>query len=119
MLIGFIALIALVNVLFVKFGWTLHWMGLPVNGDSFSLSNLFGAVFSVFAYCMGVPANEILTVGGFLGTKMVINEFVAYADMAPMIKEGLLSHKATVIASFACCGFANFSSIAIQVGGIG
>lgn len=119
MLIGFIALIALVNVLLVKFGWTLHAMGLPVTGDLFSLSNIFGAIFAVFAYCMGVPGNEVITVGGFLGTKLVINEFVAYANMTPMIKAGALSPKAVVIASFACCGFANFSSIAIQVGGIG
>ena len=109
MLIGFIALIALINVVLVKVGWTLHWMGLPVNGDAFSLNNLFGALFSVFAFCMGV----------FLGTKLVINEFVAYAQMTPMIQSGELSAKAALIASFACCGFANFSSIAIQVGGIG
>lgn len=119
MLIGFIALIALINVVLVKVGWTLHWMGLPVNGDAFSLNNLFGALFSVFAFCMGVPSSEIFTVGGFLGTKLVINEFVAYAQMTPMIQSGELSAKAALIASFACCGFANFSSIAIQVGGIG
>jgi CNT family concentrative nucleoside transporter len=119
MLIGFIALIALVDIVLIKFGWTLHAMGLPVNGDLFSLGNIFGGLFSVFAFAMGVPSNEIFTVGSLLGTKLVINEFVAYAQLAPMIKEQTLSPKAILIASFACCGFANFSSIAIQVGGIG
>jgi CNT family concentrative nucleoside transporter len=119
MLIGFIALIALVDLIFVKFGWTLHALGLDVNGEQFKLSNLLGIVFSGFAWCMGVPGNEVMKVGSLLGTKMVINEFVAYANLAPMIKNNELSQKAIVIASFACCGFANFSSIAIQVGGIG
>jgi CNT family concentrative nucleoside transporter len=119
MLIGFIALIALVNVALIKIGWTLHWLGLPVTGDQFSLNTIFGALFAVFAFAMGVPSNEIFTVGGLLGTKLVINEFVAYAQLSPMIREGALSPKAILIASFACCGFANFSSIAIQVGGIG
>jgi len=76
-------------------------------------------VFSLFAFVMGVPVQDISTVGSLLGTKMVINEFVAYANMSPMIANQTLSPKAIIIASFACCGFANFSSIAIQVGGIG
>jgi concentrative nucleoside transporter, CNT family len=119
MLIGFIALIALIDLILVKFGWTLHALGVPIHGDQFSLNNLFGLVFAGFAWCMGVPGNEVLKVGSLLGTKLVINEFVAYANLAPMIKNEELSQKAAVIASFACCGFANFSSIAIQVGGIG
>jgi concentrative nucleoside transporter, CNT family len=119
MLIGFIALIALADFILVKIGWTLHWAGLPVMGDWFSLNNIFGHIFSVFAWAMGVPGSESVQVGGLLGTKLVINEFVAYSNLAPMIKEGALSQKAIVIASFACCGFANFSSVAIQVGGIG
>jgi CNT family concentrative nucleoside transporter len=119
MLIGFIALIALVDLILVKFGWTLHALGVPVEGTQFSLNNLFGLVFAGFAWCMGVPSAEIMKVGGLLGTKLVINEFVAYANLVPMIKEGSLSPKAIIVASFACCGFANFSSIAIQVGGIG
>ena len=119
MLIGFIALIALADAVLIKIGWTLHWAGLPVMGDWFSLNNIFGHIFSVFAWAMGVPANETVQVGGLLGTKLVINEFVAYSNLAPMIKDGILSQKAIVIASFACCGFANFSSVAIQVGGIG
>lgn len=119
MLIGFIALIAMIDLILVKFGWTLHALGMPVEGTQFSLNNLFGLLFAGFAWCMGVPSPEVMKVGSLLGTKLVINEFVAYANLAPMIKEGALSPKAVVIASFACCGFANFSSIAIQVGGIG
>ncbi|MBA4322852.1 MAG: NupC/NupG family nucleoside CNT transporter, partial [Odoribacter sp.] len=68
---------------------------------------------------MGVPVKESLSVGSLMGTKMVINEFVAYTDLTPMISQGLLSAKSIVIASFALCGFANFSSVAIQIGGIG
>lgn len=112
MLIGFIALIALVNVILAKCG---SWVGL----NNFSLDTIFGAVFSLFAWAMGVPAADTQTVGTLLGTKLVINEFVAYSNLAPMIKSGALSQKAIVIVSFALCGFANFSSIAIQVGGIG
>jgi CNT family concentrative nucleoside transporter len=68
---------------------------------------------------MGVPSADIFTVGSLMGTKLVINEFVAYSDLSPMIQHGLLSTKSIIIASFALCGFANFSSIAIQIGGIG
>ena len=68
---------------------------------------------------MGVPVKEAMPVGSLMGTKMVVNEFVAYTDLSPMIQQGLLSAKSVVIASFALCGFANFSSVAIQIGGIG
>jgi len=124
MLIGFIALIALVNA---TLGWSGRLIGLTglsldfigININALSLDAIFGAVFSLFAFVMGVPMQDIHTVGTLLGTKMVINEFVAYANMSPMIANQTLSPKAIAIASFACCGFANFSSIAIQVGGIG
>jgi len=124
MLIGFIALIALVNA---TLGWTGRLVGMTgldlgfigININALSLDAIFGSVFSLFAFVMGVPLQDIHTVGTLLGTKMVINEFVAYANMGPMIANQTLSPKAIAIASFACCGFANFSSIAIQVGGIG
>lgn len=124
MLIGFIALIALVNAVLIKIGVLLSMTGMNlsfigINLSNFTLDSIFGALFSIFAYAMGVPAAETTTVGTLLGTKMVINEFVAYANLSPLIKNGQLSEKAVIIASFACCGFANFSSIAIQVGGIG
>jgi CNT family concentrative nucleoside transporter len=124
MLIGVIALIALIDALL---GWlghlaamtslTLDAVGLDLN--NLRLKDILGAVFSIFAWAMGVPWHEAHSVGSLMGTKLVINEFVAYSDMSPMIAAGSLSPKAAIIASFALCGFANFSSVAIQVGGIG
>ncbi len=124
MLIGFIALIALLNAILVKFGGLIAMTGLTldfigININHLTLDSIFGAFFSIFARAMGVPAAESFTVGSLLGTKLVINEFVAYANLTPMIANQTLSEKSIIIASFACCGFANFSSIAIQVGGIG
>jgi CNT family concentrative nucleoside transporter len=124
MLIGFIALIALVNVLLGKLGILIASGGLDFSGIGIDLSKLdlnsiFGSVFSVFAAAMGVPAQDTFTVGSLMGTKMVINEFVAYSNLSPMIANGSMHPKSLLIASFALCGFANFSSIAIQVGGIG
>jgi concentrative nucleoside transporter, CNT family len=124
MLIGVIALIALVDALLGYFGHFLAWTGLSLNAlglnvDNLRLKDVVGAFFSLFAVVMGVPMSESLNVGSLMGTKMVINEFVAYSDLSPMIQQGVLSAKSVVIASFALCGFANFSSIAIQLGGIG
>ena len=124
MLIGVIALIALLDALLGYFGHFLSWTGLSLNAlglnvDNLRLKDVVGAFFSLFAVVMGVPPSESLHVGSLMGTKMVINEFVAYSDLTPMIHQGLLSAKSVVIASFALCGFANFSSIAIQLGGIG
>ncbi|MDX9930494.1 MAG: nucleoside transporter C-terminal domain-containing protein [Bacteroidales bacterium] len=124
MLIGVIALVALVDALLGYFGLFLGWTGLSLDFigldvNSLRLKDVFGAFFSLFAIVMGVPVAESFDVGSLMGTKMVINEFVAYSDLAPMIHQGALSPKSIVIASFALCGFANFSSIAIQLGGIG
>lgn len=124
MLIGVIALVALVDALLGYFGLFLGWTGLSLDFigldvNSLRLKDVFGAFFSLFAIVMGVPVAESFDVGSLMGTKMVINEFVAYSDLAPMIQQGALSPKSIVIASFALCGFANFSSIAIQLGGIG
>lgn len=124
MLIGVIALIALVDALLGYFGLFLGWTGLSLdflglNVDALRLKDVVGAFFRMFAVVMGVPPSESLQVGSLMGTKMVINEFVAYSDLSPMIEQGALSAKSIVIASFALCGFANFSSIAIQIGGIG
>ncbi len=124
MLIGFIALIAMIDAILgfagrgmMSAGMSLSAVGIDLN--VLSLKQILGAFFSIFAFAMGVPWAEASQVGGLLGTKMVINEFVAYSDLSAMIKAGLLSKKALTIVSFALCGFANFSSIAIQVGGIG
>jgi CNT family concentrative nucleoside transporter len=124
MLIGVIALIALVDALLGYFGHFLSWTGLSMSAigldlDNLRLKDVVGSFFSLIAIVMGVPVSESLSVGSLMGTKMVINEFVAYSDLSPMIQQGILSSKSVVIASFALCGFANFSSIAIQLGGIG
>lgn len=124
MLIGVIALIALIDSLLGYFGNFLSWTGLSLSTIGIDLNHLtlkgiFGAVFSIFAWTMGVPLADAQAVGSLMGTKMVINEFVAYTDLSPMINSGMLSPKSIIIASFALCGFANFSSVAIQLGGIG
>ncbi len=124
MLIGMIALIALVDGLLGWLGSLVATTGLSLNVIGWNLEDLrlrdiLGSFFSIFAWAMGVPWKEAHTVGALMGTKLVINEFVAYTDLAPMIAAKSLSPKALVIASFALCGFANFSSVAIQIGGIG
>lgn len=126
MLIGFIGLIALLDAMLGGLGGLLvNYAGLTPDLIGFDLSQLgmktiLGSVFSVMAFIMGVPAAECLTAGGLMGTKMVVNEFVAYLDLTAVQKSAApLSEKGLLIVSFALCGFANFSSIAIQVGGIG
>ncbi|WP_247232018.1 NupC/NupG family nucleoside CNT transporter [Telluribacter sp. SYSU D00476] len=110
MLIGFIALVAL-------FDYILGLVGGIFAFPELSMNFILGKVFSVFAWAMGVPSQDVEVAGALMGTKMVINEFVAYLDLVK-VKE-TLDPKTLVITSFALCGFANFSSIAIQVGGIG
>lgn len=122
MLIGFIAIIALVDFVLGKIGYGLHSLGLTlsfigINLQTLSLNQILGSLFSIFAYTMGVPGKDIQIAGSLMGTKMVINEFVAYLDLAKI--KATLDPKTILITSFALCGFANFSSIAIQVGGIG
>ncbi|MFC5409735.1 NupC/NupG family nucleoside CNT transporter [Larkinella bovis] len=111
MLIGFIALIALIDSILFRIGYYIF--GFP----NLSLNFLLGNVFSLFAWAMGVPGKDVQTAGALMGTKMVVNEFVAYLELVKL-KPGL-DPKTVAITSFALCGFANFSSIAIQVGGIG
>ncbi|WP_020605923.1 NupC/NupG family nucleoside CNT transporter [Spirosoma spitsbergense] len=111
MLIGFIALIALLDSLLFRFGFYI------LQIDYLSLNFMLGKVFSVFAWAMGVPGKDIQAAGSLMGTKMVVNEFVAYLDLVKI--KSTLDQKTIAIVSFALCGFANFSSIAIQVGGIG
>jgi CNT family concentrative nucleoside transporter len=110
MLIGFIALIALVDL-------GLGHIGALINYPELSMNTILGKVFSVFAFAMGVPAQDVEVAGALMGKKMVVNEFVAYLDMVKL-KE-TLDPKTIAITSFALCGFANFSSVAIQIGGIG
>jgi len=103
MLISFLALVALVNAL----------LGLA----GLSLQQIFGWVFAPIAWAMGVPWRDAPTIGNLLGTRMALNEFVAYAQLGPM--KAVLDPRSFTIATFALCGFANFSSIGIQIGGIG
>jgi len=83
------------------------------------LGGILGGLFHYAALIMGVPLQDATTVGGLMGTKMVINEFVAYSQMAPMIDGESLDPKSIIIATFALCGFANFSSVAMLIGGLG
>ena len=103
MLISFLALVALINAL-------LGLVGL-------SLQQIFGWGFAPIAWAMGVPWRDAPTIGNLLGTRMAVNEFVAYSLLGPM--KGTLDPRSFTIATFALCGFANFSSIGIQIGGIG
>jgi CNT family concentrative nucleoside transporter len=124
MLLAFIALIALVN-------GPVQWLG-TLGGDhslnawlsatngheiKLSLETIFGWVLSPIAWLIGVPWQDATLVGSFIGEKVVINEFVAYADLARHLDQ--LLPQSRLIATYALCGFANFSSIAIQIGGIG
>nr|BCX00717.1 MAG: nucleoside transporter [Bacteroidota bacterium] len=111
MLIAFIALIALVN-------YFLGWLG-GLVGLELSLERLFGWALGPLGWIVGIPWSEASTFGSLLGTKVVVNEFVAYLGLADAIRSGLLTEKSITMSTFALCGFANFSSIAIQLGGIG
>jgi CNT family concentrative nucleoside transporter len=121
MLIAFIALIYLLNAFLGAFGdWTgLNAMLMTNFQKPLSLELLFGLVFQFVAFTIGVPWADCMNVGSLMGIKLVLNEFVGYARMADLVGAGLLSQKSIVIATYALCGFANFSSIAIQIGGIG
>lgn len=124
MLLAFIAVIAALNYLLM--GVLGEYTGLNtlvINStggqfQGFSLEYLFGQVFRVFAWVIGVDWTDTLQVGSLLGQKTVINEFVAYLSLSDMKEMGTLNSKSIVIATYALCGFSNFSSIAIQVGGI-
>jgi concentrative nucleoside transporter, CNT family len=125
MLLAFIAIIYAVNWILVDFVGAYTGLNDFVVSSTrgtftgFSLQYILGQVFRLFAFCIGVDWSESLQVGSLLGQKMVINEFVAYLDLANMKANGLLNEKSIRIATYALCGFANFSSIAIQIGGIG
>ncbi len=128
MLLAFIALIALVNGPIQWLG-TFAWGADPassINGwlsasaghpIELSLQTLFGWVLAPIAWLIGVPWQDATLVGSFIGEKVVINEFVAYVDMSKHLSQ--MTKESQLIATYALCGFANFSSIAIQIGGIG
>ena len=123
MILALVALVAMID-------WTLGIIGTGIIKlfhlsatssayvifDSLSLKYILGKIFALFAFAIGVPLKEATAVGGVMGTKLVLNEIVAYFDLTHM---GEMSDKAFLIASFALCNFANFGSVAIQLGGIG
>lgn len=123
MLIALIALIALIDYVLAKLGIFAHnclhldlsFIGLDI--EHLSVKVIFGKIFSVFALLIGIPFNEITTVGSLLGTKFVLNEAIAFTDLMTM--KDLISERSFIIATFALSGFANFSSVAIQISGIG
>ncbi|MFT7175983.1 MAG: CNT family concentrative nucleoside transporter [Halioglobus sp.] len=92
---------------------------LHIDLNNLSLGGILGGFFRYAALAMGVPANEATIVGGLMGTKMVINEFVAYSQMTALTGSEILSPKSNIIATFALCGFANFMSVAMLIGGLG
>lgn len=109
-ILAFVAVIALINGLI---GWIGGWFGV----SDLSLQGILGWIFSPVAAIIGVPWGEAVTAGSLIGQKLILNEFVAFSNMAPLLPE--LSAKTTAIVTFALCGFANISSIAILIGGIG
>jgi CNT family concentrative nucleoside transporter len=110
MLLAFIALIALINGLL---GLAGSWVGAP----DLTLQWILGWLFAPLAFLMGIPWAECVQAGALLGEKTVLNEFVAYMHLAE--QGSMFSNRSAIILSYALCGFANFSSIAIQIGGIG
>ncbi|HZY10592.1 MAG TPA: nucleoside transporter C-terminal domain-containing protein [Bacteroidota bacterium] len=120
MLLTFIALIAMVNYLLLILGDVtgLNTYLTNIFNKPLSLQLLFGLILQFLAYAIGVPSSDALNFGSLIGTKVVMNEFVAYLDLSELIKQGALTEKGVTMATFALCGFANFSSIAIQIGGI-
>jgi CNT family concentrative nucleoside transporter len=112
MLLAFIALIAMVNAGLVHVG---QWFGV----EGMTLQVILGWLLRPLAFLMGVEWAEADEVGPLLGIKTIVNEFVGYAEMETMVAAGRLSERSEIIATYALCGFSNFSSIAIQIGGIG
>ena len=105
MLIAFISFVAMVNY-FLSFAGT-------------SMEEIFGIIFRPLAWTMGVPWNEAQIVGMLMGKKIVLTELVAYGDLQNLIKDGMISERSAIISTYALCGFSNFASIGIQLGGIG
>ncbi|MEM9478972.1 MAG: nucleoside transporter C-terminal domain-containing protein [Verrucomicrobiota bacterium] len=127
MLIVFTALIELINVALLGFVGKMPWIGGDLNAamnsatgyEGLTLQGLCGLVFAPVAWMMGISFSESIDVGALMGIKLIANELIAYQEFAGVKSAGDLSPKATMITTFALCGFANFASIGIQLGGIG
>ena len=112
MLIAFIAIVAMLN-------WLLGALGALIGFDGLTFQVILGWILGPLAWMLGVPWDDANVIGSMLGTKTVVNEFVAYMELADGLKNGSIQHaKSVVIATYALCGFANFSSIGIQIGGL-
>ncbi len=123
MLLAFTALLAMTNFVI---GWAGSvpnlvgsWFGMDLPVYQASLQQILGWIFAPVAFMVGIPWAEATQVGTLIGTKLVLTEFIAYIDLATLTAEGALSPRTIFMATFALCGFANFTSIAIQIGGIG
>jgi CNT family concentrative nucleoside transporter len=112
LLVAFVAMIALANDVLGGLG---AWLGMP----GLTLQTLLGWLLAPLAFLMGVPWHDASAVGSLLGVKTVLNEFLAYQELALLVQRGELAERSAVIASYALCGFANFGSLAILLGGIG
>ena len=124
MLLAFLAVVYMLNYFLEFFGDITSindWIKASSNGqfNKLSMEFILGQVFRLFAFMIGINWDETVLVGSLLGQKFVLNEFIAYVNLAEMKSAGLLSEKSILISTYALCGFANFSSIAIQIGGIG
>lgn len=125
MLLVFIAFMALVNFIFLKIGdWTsLNPLIAEItNGrfDGFSLQFILGYFFAPLMWVIGVPSADVILVGQLLGEKVIINEFIGYTSLSTLMQNGsFVSIKSIIMATYMLCGFANFGSIGIQIGGIG
>ncbi len=111
-LIAFVALVALVNQM-------LGGLGRAVGAPDLSLQLVLGYVFAPLAVLLGLPAEDVVPVASLLGTKTVLNEFLAYRDLAVLVETGALASRSATLASYALCGFANLGSLAILLGGLG
>jgi CNT family concentrative nucleoside transporter len=115
MLIAFVALVAMINL---GVSWVGGLFGF-VGENAWSMEGFFGLLFAPFAWLMGIPWDECHDAGALLGTRMVVNEVLAYIQLDAAIEKNAFSDRTIVILTYALCGFANFSSIGIQLGGIG
>ncbi len=118
MLLAFIALLAMGNYFLYEIG-ELTRINAIFPDFELTIQSLLGWILAPLAFIVGVPWADAVNMGSLLGTKVVLNEFVAYLQLAEMVEQGILSPKTITMATFALCGFANFASIAIQIGGIG
>ena len=111
LLIAFVALVTLAN-------HAIGSVGSLFGAEGLTLQSILGFFLAPIAFLMGVPWSDAREIGGLIGVKTVLNEFIAYQDLAKLVKEGLIAPRSAVIATYALCGFANFGSLAILLGGI-